>query len=81
MNQMGIEASWAGGVDGREVIDEFVPQAAQALSATGSLYLLLEDLNKPAEVIDKLTDLGLQSEVVLTRKARNEKLHIIRFFR
>lgn len=37
----GVMAAWAGGVDGREVIDQFMPRARRYLSAYGRLYLVV----------------------------------------
>ena len=46
----GIEASWAGGVDGREVLDRLLPQIGDLLSPSGALYLVLVEENKPADI-------------------------------
>jgi methylase of polypeptide subunit release factors len=36
----GIEAAWAGGVNGRQVIDRFLPRVAKLLSPKGRLYMV-----------------------------------------
>lgn len=47
----GIEASWAGGKDGRVVFDRAVPQIANLLSRPcGVAYVITVDDNKPEEV-------------------------------
>ncbi|KAK3088730.1 hypothetical protein FSP39_023073 [Pinctada imbricata] len=43
----GIEASWAGGLHGREVIDRFLPIVPKFLSKSGVLYLVVVKENKP----------------------------------
>ena len=37
----GIEAAWAGGRHGIQVLEEFLPQARDRLAANGVIYLLL----------------------------------------
>ncbi|KAJ1560065.1 HemK methyltransferase member 2, partial [Cladochytrium tenue] len=46
----GLPAAWAGGVDGREVIDEFLPVVDHLLSPTGVLYLVAVRENRPDEL-------------------------------
>lgn len=46
----GIEASWAGGEDGREVIDRFLPTVEMLLSLDGAFYLVIIKENKPGMV-------------------------------
>ena len=41
----GIEASWAGGEDGIEVLMAFLPQVKELLSKKGAFYLLLIEEN------------------------------------
>ena len=77
----GIVISWAGGEDGRVVIDKFVHQLDSMLSAKGVLYLILVKDNKPAEVRNILRRLGFQSEVVIQRKAANEDLLVLKAWR
>jgi len=39
----GIEAAWAGGINGRQVIDRFLPRIASLLSPRGRLYMVWFD--------------------------------------
>jgi len=61
----GIEAAWAGGRHGREVIDRFLPQIPKLLSPSGICYLLLVQDNKPMEIQTILLEsFQLKSEVI-----------------
>ncbi|GAM26300.1 hypothetical protein SAMD00019534_094750, partial [Acytostelium subglobosum LB1] len=77
----GIVASWAGGIDGREVIDQLLPQIKDILSPKGCLYMVLVEENKPQEVATILKKDGFKHGVVGQRLAYNERLYIIKFFR
>lgn len=48
----GIEAAWAGGKRGREVMDRFLPTVARLLSSRGLFYLITIAENNPGESID-----------------------------
>lgn len=74
-----IDAAWAGGVDGREVIDKFLPTAVNLMSEIGVFYMVLIDKNKPDEICRTLRGLGLEGEVILKRKAGIENLLIVKF--
>ncbi|KAG2176209.1 hypothetical protein INT43_005443 [Umbelopsis isabellina] len=74
----GIEASWAGGVDGREVIDTMLPFVKELLSEKGIFYLLLISENKPAEVIELLQGDGFNAHICLQRLAGREKQFIVK---
>ncbi|KAJ8613032.1 hypothetical protein CTAYLR_004060 [Chrysophaeum taylorii] len=52
----GVEASWAGGVHGRQVIDRFLSM----LPGPRLVYLLLSEENKPEEVEGQLAALGYE---------------------
>ena len=56
----GIEAAWAGGVDGREVIDRFLPRVARLLSPKGRLYMVRREgvLGGHVEFVQKTRRLG-----------------------
>lgn len=43
----GVEAAWAGGRNGREVMDRFFPLAADLLSPRGFFYLVTIKENNP----------------------------------
>ena len=77
----GIEASWAGGKDGRQVIDRFLPQVPLLLSETGLFYLIVIKENKPDEVVNILQQFNLYMSTVLSRRSGPEFLSILRFLR
>ena len=77
----GIEASWAGGTDGRTVTDRLLVQVPSLLSKNGTFYLLLIKQNKPEEVTSYLKGFGFNEELVLERRAANEHLMVYRFQR
>lgn len=80
-NDHGISAAWAGGKDGRRILDRLLPQIHRLLSATGKFYLLTIDENKPDEIAAELLKQGFKCTIVLQRRAYNEKQKILRFER
>ena len=74
----GIEASWAGGTDGRIVIDRALPQLAQLLRPeTGCAYMITVDDNRPEDLANTLLELhGLECRPHFRRRARNERLTV-----
>ncbi|KAJ3023528.1 HemK methyltransferase member 2 [Thoreauomyces humboldtii] len=75
-----IEASWAGGVDGREVIDRVLPLVPRMLSPRGLFYMVVINENRPEEISERMRELGgYTSDVVMTRRAGSEGLSIMRF--
>ena len=48
-----LSSSWAGGVDGRQVIDQFLPYVTELLSPSGVLYLVVIKENKPGMIVAK----------------------------
>lgn len=76
-----IEAAWAGGINGREVIDRFLPTAVSLVSQKGVFYLVLIDKNKPSEIMDTLKGFGLNGEIIMKRKAGIENLFVLKFRR
>ncbi|KYQ94046.1 hypothetical protein DLAC_11581 [Tieghemostelium lacteum] len=59
----GIAASWAGGIDGREVIDKLLPQIPHILSGKGFFYMVLVQENKPKNVISIMDTYGFNYKV------------------
>ncbi|CAO3632187.1 unnamed protein product [Cunninghamella echinulata] len=78
VGSLGIEASWAGGIDGREVTDQLLPLVKDLLSPNGIFYLLLINENKPQEVMGILETYGLKSKVMMQRRAGREKQYILK---
>ncbi|CAG0887401.1 unnamed protein product [Cyprideis torosa] len=76
----GIEASWAGGERGREVIDQFLPTIPKFLSPDGRCYLVtLEDNDIEDLAHVSQNDFGLSCDLVLGRRCGREKLSVLKF--
>lgn len=74
-----IAASWAGGDDGRVVIDRFLPNIPFLLSKSGVCYMVLVQENKPEELCRIIQDkYRLSMSIVKRYKARNEQLMIVK---
>ena len=73
----GIEASWAGGKDGRRVIDRALDAIPQLLERPdGVAYVVTVDDNKPPELATRFHRLGLDMRPLFRRRAHNEFLTI-----
>jgi release factor glutamine methyltransferase len=81
LGQSGIEASYAGGANGRVVIDEFLNLVDSLLSPQGILYLVLINENNPDEISHIMKTKGFNSELVLYRKAGWEGLSVYKYIR
>ncbi|XP_062301585.1 methyltransferase N6AMT1 [Scomber scombrus] len=77
----GIEAAWAGGKQGREVTDRFLPLVSKLLSSKGLFYLITIAENDPEEILRLLGNHGLKGESFLSTRAGNERLSVLRFHR
>ncbi|XP_003467230.1 methyltransferase N6AMT1 isoform X2 [Cavia porcellus] len=75
----GIEASWAGGRNGREVMDRFFPLASDLLSPRGLFYLVTIKENNPEEILKTLKTKGLHGTTALSRQAGQESLSVLKF--
>lgn len=76
----GIEASWAGGKNGRVVFDRAMPEIARLLSYPhGVGYVVAVDDNYPEEIAKMMMSrYGIMVVPWLRRRARNELLTILR---
>lgn len=74
-----LERAWAGGRDGRVVMDRLFPQIGKMISSNGRFYLVVIDENKPDEIKDILIKDGFRADVIAKRKVRGENLSILRF--
>lgn len=77
----GITSAWAGGEDGRSVIDRILPVADNLLSGKGWLYLVTLESNHPLQLCLQMRERGYASRIVLQRSTDEESLHIIKFWR
>ncbi|KAG6404875.1 hypothetical protein SASPL_132452 [Salvia splendens] len=77
----GIASSWAGGEDGRRVIDRILPVADDLLSDKGWLYMVTLTANNPVELCVQMRKKGYASRIVLQRSTEEESLNIIKFWR
>ncbi|XP_022371906.1 hemK methyltransferase family member 2 isoform X1 [Enhydra lutris kenyoni] len=75
----GVEAAWAGGRNGREVMDRFFPLAADLLSPRGFFYLVTIKENNPEEILEAMTTRGLRGTIALSRPAGQELLSVLKF--
>ncbi|XP_038211036.1 methyltransferase N6AMT1 [Zerene cesonia] len=80
-NSNGIEASWAGGLKGREVTDKLLDMIPKILSDAGVFYLLLIEENIPEEVVEIMSNKGYKSELIIKRRVKNENQLVLKFHR
>jgi release factor glutamine methyltransferase len=74
----GIEASWAGGADGREVLDRLLPNVRRALAPKGIFLCILLAQNKPDDVMEVLRRDGLRCSLISSCNADEEALFVMR---
>ncbi|KAF8078320.1 S-adenosyl-L-methionine-dependent methyltransferase [Lyophyllum atratum] len=78
----GIEGSWAGGTHGMSVTDLFLERVEELMSDRGRFYLVAVAENNIPDIQERmLTRHGLQSQIVLNRRAGREHLFVLKFVR
>ncbi|KAL7611951.1 hypothetical protein Lser_V15G06681 [Lactuca serriola] len=77
----GLSAAWAGGENGRSVIDRILPVADNLLSDRGWLYMLFLAANDPLQICLEMRDKGYGAKIVVQRSTEEETLHVIKFWR
>lgn len=77
----GIASAWAGGENGRSVINRILPVADNLLSDKGWLYLVTLSANNPLELCLQMRKKGYASRIILQRSTEEESLHVIKFWR
>lgn len=70
--------SWAGGKKGTETINKFIKQAPKHLKPKGRIMLLVSSINKPEEIIKKLRNKKLKTEITARKKLFFEELLVIK---
>eukprot|EP00741_Cyanophora_paradoxa_P002846 tig00000640_g2762.t1 len=76
-----ISAAWAGGFDGREVIDRLLPRLPALLADRALFYMVALQENRPKEIAETMRRMGFDSKVVLRRRAGGESLYVVRYSR
>jgi len=66
--------SWAGGPSGREVIDRFITEAPRFLKRNGRILLVQSSLANTDETLEKLQEAGLDTKVIVEKKAAFETI-------
>ncbi|XP_065879666.1 uncharacterized protein [Euphorbia lathyris] len=77
----GIASAWAGGENGRRVIDRILPVADKLLSDGGWLYMVTLTENHPLQICVEMRKRGYASRIVVQRSTEEESLRIIKFWR
>ncbi|KAL5279892.1 N6AMT1 family protein [Megaselia abdita] len=70
--------TWAGGENGRRVIDVLLNNLDDILAEGGVLYLLVLKENKPKEIIEIVRKKGFHGEVFMERRIPGEYLYILK---
>ncbi|XP_057334658.1 methyltransferase N6AMT1 [Microplitis mediator] len=74
-----ITRAWAGGTNGREVMDQLFPSVPKLLAPGGLFYCVTVKENNIPEIIKIFEGLNMRGGIVADRKVRGEHLHILRF--
>ena len=76
-----LRAAWAGGKDGREVMDRLFPLVDSLLSPSGVFYLVCIKPNQIEQIEEEFKTYGFKMNVVMNRKAGIEHLFVLKFTR
>lgn len=76
-----IVKSWAGGIDGREIIDRVFQNLDSILTENGVFYLLIVKENNPQKISSDLKILGFNTLIIYERRIRGEHLFVLKIFR
>lgn len=77
----GLSRAWAGGRNGREIIDQLINNLGCLLSKRGVCYLLLLKENNINDIQNILQEHKLCSNLVMERRILGEHLYVIKIFR
>ncbi|XP_072387030.1 methyltransferase N6AMT1 [Diabrotica undecimpunctata] len=77
----GLNRSWAGGSDGREITDKLLNNLPNILSEKGVCYVVLLKENRLKDIVKNMEELGFNSQIVLERKIPGEHLFVYKFFK
>lgn len=77
ITQGGIAAAWAGGPNGRVVIDRLLSQLDDILSPKGQLLMVTIQQNDPQGLVREWNSKGYRASICLTQRADEELLQIV----
>jgi release factor glutamine methyltransferase len=72
-----VGKAWAGGLDGRKVIDRFVVDAPKFLADGGRIQLVQSSLSGVKRTLDAFGELGLKAKVAAQVKVPHENIVLI----
>nr|NIU39258.1 hypothetical protein [Candidatus Bathyarchaeota archaeon] len=72
-----IGRAWAGGPGGREVIDRFIINAPEFLTADGKILLVQSSLSDIDKTMERFDETGLKTRVVTKVEFPFEKIALI----
>jgi len=75
----GLQSAWAGGINGREVIDKFLLNLRNMLTERGVCYMIAIKENKPDEIREIMSNLGFKTRIIKERKILGEYLYVLCF--
>ncbi|XP_037024172.1 methyltransferase N6AMT1-like isoform X2 [Bradysia coprophila] len=76
-----IIKSWAGGLNGRQIMDKVFVELDNLLAVDGVAYVLVIKDNKPDEIIEDLVRLKMKAVAIGDRKIRGEHLFVLKIER
>lgn len=76
----GIASAWAGGMNGRIVIDRILEVADSLLSEKGWLYMVTLTANNPTQICIYMREKGYASRIIVQRSTEEESLLVIKFW-
>lgn len=75
-----LNKAWAGGVNGREVMDRLFPSINKLVSKNSAFYLVCIKQNDINEIEQKMeSKYSLKMKIVMTRKSLLETLFVLKF--
>lgn len=73
-----IVQTWAGGINGREIIDKFLKDLQRVMAPKGTVYLLLLKENDPNQIVEQMQNSGFQAEIFMERRILGEYLFVVK---
>jgi len=72
-----IERAWAGGKEGRQLIDQFISEAPHFLNENGKLLLVQSNLANIDKTVEKLRGAGFKATVIVRKKVPFETIVVV----